>query len=279
MPDFKPYTESELREIDHRVDKEMRRINVVDWTVSLLTVGVLWALYERLKKPIFKNLDIFAAASISKEHIIGKRKPGGALGKVENIKDVLPFSRIQRNMLRFAQMSAAENIAQMSDRTKHTLRLMLTRSKLQGTSSKELAEQMRLTFKGLDRDWRRIVVTESASIATNGYIMSQGEGQQIIGQSAVDACPWCKSMIHGKIFTVTHTAPQSATKKEWDSHIWPGKNNVLRSRHAKKMGGKKRGPSELWKPTVPMHPHCRCRWVAFNPRFHEVTATGSVKAR
>lgn len=279
MAEFKPYTESELREIDRKVDEEMGRIKVWDWTMSLLTVGILWALYERLKKPIFKNLDLFALANIAREHIQGKRRPGGALAKVENINDVLPFNSVQKNMLRFAQVSAAENITSMSSRTKTQLRSLLSNAKLQGLSQKDLANQMRLTFKGLDKDWRRIVVTESASIATNGYIMSQGEGQKIVGQSAADACPWCIDKIHGKIFTVTHIAAQAMTSGMWDTHIWTGKNNVHRSRHKNTAAGKKRSSAELWKPCIPMHPHCRCRWVAFNPRFHVVDSKGFMRAR
>ena len=276
-PDLSSLSAYELNEIDKKVDEETKRINLSDWAVRLLTVGMLWALYERLRKPIYKNLDALSDVRLTADHAFGRVKPIGKLAAVENLLDVVPFNRISKNMLSFALKNAGEHIQQVSDQTRTAIRLMLVRAKMQGTRPKELAEQMRLAFKGMNRDWRRIVVTESAAIATNGYVMSQGEGQQVVGQSASDCCPWCRRMIHGKVFTITQQAPKSAASR--NTHIWPGKNNVGLSRHARARGGVVRPAAMLWSPCIPLHPHCRCRWVAINPKFQEVDSAGFVRIK
>lgn len=278
-PDFSALTKNELFEVDRKVDEEVSKIDLTEWAVRLLTVGALWALWEKLGKPVQKNLSTLADVLVRKDHAFGKVAPGGALARVENISDVLPFDKMGRNALKFATLHAGEHLQQISDKTRTAVRLALIQAKQQGTHPKELAAQLRATFKGLDRDWKRVAITESASIALNGYVMSQGEGQLVMGQSAPDACEWCADMIHGKIFTVTHTPPSSLTDPRWDTHIWVGKTNVGRVRHARAKGGRVRVSQELWKPGIPMHPHCRCRLVAYNPRFHEVGADGFMRLK
>jgi hypothetical protein len=277
--DFQALTAHELHEIDEKVEEELDRVNFVDWAVGLLTTGMLWALYEKLKKPVYKNLDALSEVKLRADHAYGRVKPIGSLAAVENLTDVVPFNRISKNMLTFALRSAAENVQQISDKTRTSLRMMLVRAKIQGTHPRELASQMRLAFQGLNRDWRRIAVTESASIATNGYLMAQGEGQQIVGQSAADCCPWCRRMIHGKVFTVTQNADTAKNPGMWQTHIWPGKNNVGRSRHLRSRAGVARPAALLWVPCIPLHPFCRCRFVAINPKFQEVDAEGFVRVR
>lgn len=278
-PDSKALPESELNEIDRRVDEESKHIDVAGWVIKCLTVGLLWALYERLGKPITKNLAALADVKITKDHVYGRRRPGGALAKVENIDDVLPFNKVSRNMLRFALAHGAENVQKISDDTRSAIRMALVRAKMEGTPPKQLAEHLRVALKGIDRDWRRIVVTESAMIATNGYLLSQGEGQKLVGQSAHDACKWCKALIHGKVFTVTHAPPTDPKDPRWLTEVWPGKNNVGRVRHLKSVAGRVRLADELWMPVCPLHPSCRCRWVEFNPKFHEIDSEGFVKLR
>ncbi len=278
-PDFSALTKTELHEVDKKVDEEVSKVDLTEWAVRLLTVGALWALWEKLGKPVNKNLAVLAAARVRKEHAFGKVSPGGALAQVENIDDVLPFNSQSKNAIKFATQHAGEHLQQISDKTRTAVRLALVRAKQQGTHPRDLAEQLRKTFQGLDRDWRRVAVTESASIAANGYIMSQGEGQMVVGQSAPGCCDWCRDMVHGKTFIVTHTPPESLASKLWNTHIWVGKTNAGRVRHARAKGGRVRVSGELWKPCIPMHPHCRCKWVAFNPRFHEIGPDGFLRIK
>lgn len=273
----KPWEPADLNEIDRRVDDEVRRIDHTGWVLKLLTVGMLWALWERLGKSLPENLKTLLGARVSRDHAYGRRAPGGRLGQIENIRDVLPFRPVSRHMLRFALAHAAENVQQVSDQTKATLRMMLTRAQIEGQHPQELARRMREVFSGMNRDWRKIAVTESASIATNGYLGAQGEGQWVVGQSAADACRWCRAMIHGKIFTVTHQPPSDPDDPMWNTHLWPGKSNVGRVRHMRAKNGNVRLSNELWKPCIILHPSCRCRLVAFNPRLQRVDAGGHVQ--
>jgi hypothetical protein len=278
-PDLRPIPERELQEADRKVGEEFSRVGFMDWAVRALTGGILWALYERLGKPIAKNLDPLAEAKITREHAYGKRRPGGALAQVENIGDVLPFDQVQRNMLKFATKQAAEHIQKIDDQTRSVIRQTIIRAKMDGTSSRDLAEKLRLSFKNLDRDWRRVAITESHAITMNGYLMSQGEGQKLLGQSRPDACQWCKQMVHGKIFTVTHAPPNNPDDPANEHLLWPGKHNVGRVRHLKDSAGKRRQSHELWHPCIPMHSSCRCTWVSYNPQFHVVGADGFMRAR
>jgi hypothetical protein len=268
----------DLNEVDKKTNEEMKRVNFKDWAIKLLTIGALWALYERLGKPVSKLSDMIPA-KVNSDHVMGHRHPGGSLGAVENINDILPYNAMSKNMLKFAFTRSAENLQKISDQARTSIRLLIAQAKLEGMSSKDLAERLRKTFKNLDRDWRRVAVTESASIVMNGYIMSQGEGQKVVGQSRPDCCPWCKSMIQGKIFTVTHEPPQNASDPKWDDFIWSGKSNIMRTRHAKAANGVIRVSGELWKPCIPLHPHCRCTWVAYNPRFHEIGPGGTLRVK
>ena len=278
-PDFSVLTKNELNEVDRKVDDEVSRVDLWGWAVKLLTAGMLWALWEKMGKPVRKNLSILSNANIRRDHAFGKVSPGGALAQVENINDVLPFNSVQKNALRFAVLHAAEHLQKVSDDTKTAVRLALIEATRQGTHPKELAAQLRKKFGSLDRDWKLVAITESSSIVLNGYVMSQGEGQRVIGQSSPDCCSWCSDMIHGKIFTVTHAPPSDLNDSKWDDFIWQGKSNAGRVRHARARDGKPRMLSELWKPCIPLHPRCRCRLVAYNPRFHSVGSDGYLGAR
>lgn len=254
-PDFDPINEADLREIDRKIDDEVEKIDLSGWMIRALAMGMLWALYEKLGKPV-KDIRPLASVNIDKDHIYGRVSPGGELRKIENIQEVVPFNKPARMALKFAMMQAGSNLQQISDKAKAQIRSVLVHAQAERQEPAMLARRLRDTFKGIDRDWRKVAVTETAAIAVNGYVMSLGEGQQVVGQSAVDACKWCKQMIHGKVFTVTHEPPEDFSAKEWETHMWPGKNNVGRSRYLKAKDGKIRSLAQLWQPCCPLHPSC-----------------------
>lgn len=279
VQDFKPFTLQELGTVDQKVKEGAEGLNVPLWVARLLTVGMLAATYERLGKPAGAALAALAAANLQEEHVYGRRAPGGALAQVAHVQDVLPFNKLARATLRYAARHTAEHVAGLADDTRKALRLTLIRGKMEGMSSKALAEHLRQQFAGLKHDWRRIVVTESAQAVTAGYLLSQGEGQLVVGQSRPDCCPWCRDLIHGKVFTVTHTPPSDPSDSRWATTVWPGKINFGRSRYPRSREGKVRTSSELWCACIPNHPFCRCTFSAYNPRLHVLDAEGRLRAR
>ncbi|QWK20814.1 hypothetical protein [Thermus antranikianii] len=111
-------------------------------------------------------------------------------------------------------------------------------------------------FGTLNRDWRRIAITETAAAHGAGFLTAM-IGQEVEWVAAQDACPYCRRY-HGRRFLVV--APDHP-HKDFQVHMWPGKTNVGRSFHPYTASGKKRSEGELAGPAIPAHPHCRCRVV------------------
>jgi hypothetical protein len=117
-------------------------------------------------------------------------------------------------------------------------------------------------FATLNRDWRRIAITEPGEMANQGFVSSMVAGSRLkrIEQYS-GACPFCRKW-DGKVFEVV---PPTKKNKNWDTEIWTGKSNVGRSASPyKRVGGQliKRLDAEMWKPSSGLfHPHCRGRWV------------------
>jgi hypothetical protein len=171
-------------------------------------------------------------------------------------------------VLTFARQRAAEHVQALSDSTRHRLRSVIAADLEQrtlgnippGTSSLEtkLADE----FATLNRDWRRIAVTEAGEAQLQGYIASLKPGTQVQRLERYEgACAFCRS-IDGRVVTVV--APDHPDKNP-DTMIWVGKNNVGRSASPKKRVGDvlvDREPDEMWQiPAGLAHPHCRGRWV------------------
>ena len=117
-------------------------------------------------------------------------------------------------------------------------------------------------FGEMNRDWRRIAITEAGENANQGLIASLPEGARVrrVEQYA-NACPFCRK-IDGRVMTVV---PDSSPEKDGDTMVWPGKTNIGRSAAPRKKtpeGLVDRLPSEMWWIAAgTQHPHCRGRWV------------------
>ena len=130
----------------------------------------------------------------------------------------------------------------------------IARRDLQGT----LLDQ----FADLNRDWRRIAITEAGEAANQGLVATLKPGTLVKRiEQYRGACPYCKS-IDGQVYTVV--SPDKPDK-DGDTQIWAGKNNYGRSGAARKRtpeGMVDRLPSELWWPVAGLvHPNCRGRLV------------------
>jgi hypothetical protein len=117
-------------------------------------------------------------------------------------------------------------------------------------------------FATLNRDWRRIAITEAGEAQLQGYVASLKPGTRIKRvERYQNACSFCRG-IDGKIATVV--AADSPDKNP-DTMVWPGKNNIGRSASPRKRVGDvlvPREPNEMWwLPAGLAHPHCRGRWV------------------
>lgn len=173
----------------------------------------------------------------------------------------------QRAVMEFAAARCAENVRNLANDARHKMRNLIAEHVterqlgIQGPGS-SLETKLLDKFGTLNRDWRRIAVTEAGEAQTQGYIASQAPGSKVKRvEQYRNACAFCRR-IDGKVVTIVDPAKP---EKDWDNEIWAGKSNVGRSASPRKRVGDtfvERDPDEMW--TIPAglaHPHCRGRWV------------------
>lgn len=187
---------------------------------------------------------------------------------VPAVVDQFGATRAQRATMEFAVTRCAENVRNLAEDARHKMRNLIAEHVTQrelgvpqvGGSS--LETKLLDRFGQLNRDWRRIAVTESGESLNQGYIASMAPGTKVKRvEQYRNACSFCRK-IDGKVVTIVDPAKEP---KDWDNEIWVGKSNVGRSASPRKRVGDafiEREPEEMW--TIPAglaHPHCRGRWV------------------
>jgi hypothetical protein len=113
-------------------------------------------------------------------------------------------------------------------------------------------------FGYLNRDWRRVALTETAMSAASGKLAQVAgmEGWEAIWTGTPNACPFCSRM-YGRSFKIVSADKEP---KDGDKEVWPGKSNIGRSVSLFTKDGRKREKGELWWPCIPAHPNCCCSW-------------------
>lgn len=184
-------------------------------------------------------------------------------GEVRGVDGLMPG---QIQAMEFAANRAAEHVVELADDARHKMRGIVARhveARQLGTESgRSLEGELLDAFGTLNRDWRRIAVTEAGEAQLQGYIAGLQPGTKVKRfEQYKGACAFCAS-INGRVMEVVDPA---APDKDWDTQIWPGKNNVGRSAAPRKRVGDKlveREPHERWSiPAGLVHPHCRGAWL------------------
>jgi hypothetical protein len=178
------------------------------------------------------------------------------------------MSAVQAAVMSYASAHAAENVASFTDAARHKIRRAIMEVESEriaerpGTIASALQSRLFDEFGDLNRDWRRIAVTEAGEALDQGVVASSPIGAKLKRVEVYrDACPFCKK-IDGLIMTVAHPADPD---KDGTREVWPGKTNIGRAAAPRKrVGGEliAREPEERWWiPAGVVHPHCRGRWV------------------
>lgn len=178
----------------------------------------------------------------------------------------------------YGKAHCAENIQAVTDAARHrmmTICLEHIQGGLIGAKEGTWAHaKIRLfdEFSVLNRDFRRIAVTEGGEAVNQGFVLATPIGQQVKRIEAYKgACAFCES-INGRTFTVV-----SPTKndKNGETEIWSGKTNVGRSASPMRREGNtlvERTKDELWWPAAgTQHPHCRGSWFPITAKPPEVS--------
>lgn len=178
------------------------------------------------------------------------------------------LSPLERSILGVARARAAEAISAVTDAVRHRMKQIVVehvQAMILGQTDGGTVERMRTrlfdAFGTLNRDFRRIAVTEAGDAHSMGYIAAQPAGTKVKRIEAYyGACSWCKS-INGKVFRVV--APDDPARNG-DTDVWVGKTNIGRSASPRKRQGDllvDRPTEERWWVAAGVqHPHCRGHW-------------------
>lgn len=179
--------------------------------------------------------------------------------------EAFALTAAQQQVLSFGAMRCAENVRALTEELRHKMRATImhhAEEVMTGAPGESLQTRLLDQFGQLNRDWRRIAVTEAGNCQLNGYIASLKPGTKVKRvEQYKNACSFCRR-IHGRIMEVVSP---DARYKDGDTQIWPGKSNVGRSASPRKRVGDVLVPREAhelyWVPAGTAHPHCRGRWV------------------
>jgi hypothetical protein len=178
---------------------------------------------------------------------------------------VFQFSPAQKAALEYGAARCAENVRALTDDVRHKMRQTIMQhaeEKMLGVTGEALQTRLFDQFATLNRDWRRIAVTEAGECQMQGFIAAQKPGSRVKRvEQYQNACSHCRK-IDGVVMEVV--APDHPNK-DGDKMIWQGKTNVGRSAAPRKRVGNvlvEREPEERWWIAAGVqHPHCRGRWV------------------
>jgi hypothetical protein len=174
----------------------------------------------------------------------------------------------QKATLEFARVRTAENVRSLTESVRHRMRNAIVRhledqqTTAAGVAGQALQSKLFDEFATLNRDWRRIAVTEAGEAQTQGYIATLKPGTKVKRvEIYATACGFCKKINDVVATVVSPDHPD----KDPDTMVWVGKNNVGRSASPMKRVGGVLVPREAheryWLPAGLAHPHCRGRWV------------------
>jgi hypothetical protein len=191
--------------------------------------------------------------------LLGKLGEKAGEGGWPTFKSLLPtLERKEQEVAKWTFTRAAEHVTNITDTARASLREQLTFAAMEGLPAKQLQQRLFDKFSVQNRNWRRVVLTETAFSVQNARLagVDPKDGWEAIWTAGPKACPFCMKQ-DGKRFRLVE--PGKATSGE--TQIWVGKNNVGRSSSPRDKDGNKRAVDELWYPCLPAHPHCICQWT------------------
>jgi len=181
------------------------------------------------------------------------------------------MSDAAKHIIEYAKLTAMDNVVSMSRQAQHKIKgtvLDHINRKMSGDESaneEKLQQDLFDDFAAMNRDWRRIALTEAGEACNQGFIASLPDGAKVRRMEMYKgACPFCKK-INGRVFNVVSPGDPN---KNGETDVWVGKTNIGRSASPRKRtenGLEVRDPSDMWwVPAGVAHPHCRGRWMALS---------------
>jgi post-segregation antitoxin (ccd killing protein) len=187
---------------------------------------------------------------------------------LEAVVQALRLAPVAKACLDYGAVRAAENIVALSREARASIQQVLMAHALKKQSGDHTATPQYLeqrlgdTFANLNRDWRRIALTETGEMSLQGFVAAQALGTKLKRiEQYRGACGFCKK-VDGMVMEVVD--PELPVK-DGRTQIWVGKTNIDRASSARKRteaGLVARAEHELWWLAAGViHPHCRGLWV------------------
>lgn len=178
------------------------------------------------------------------------------------------LSAREKAILEYGRARCCENVAAVSDAMRARMRRFImdyTEAEMLGDkvrTAESLQTQLLDTFGTMNRDWRRIAITEATENLNQGFVASMPVGARLKRiEKYRGACDHCRA-IDGKIVTVADPADP---KKDGATQVWPGKTNIGRSASPRKRVGtvlvERTKKERFWIATGAQHPNCRGSWL------------------
>jgi len=202
----------------------------------------------------------------------------------EQIKTKFEFSDFENKTLQYAQQHAAEHLSIRDGSLKNKIigmvRKQITEGLQEGLSAGEMTQRLfwidpsdelgkqfsKQTIEAINRDWRRICVTEISYAMSNGYLASvrdENKGKKTYFVYSGNYFPgekpneWCNKWLGTIVLLVDTPLSDDRIDDEYAQYaIWIGKNNVGR------------GVNDQWI-CIPTHPWCTHWYQVINPAVQE----------
>lgn len=196
-----------------------------------------------------------------RSHLLHKAGARVAAGDLPSWGTALrTFGSSQSEALAWTKARALQFMTALDSKARESMLTTLVASRQAGEGVGKLQRRLFDSFSTLNRDWRRVALTETAMAVSNGALASVNPAEGWLAEwvAGLHACPFCKAQGGKRYRVVSADAPS----KNGDTQVWAGKNNHGRSAHAwSTKEGRFRTADELWWPCIPAHPCCGCVWV------------------
>lgn len=260
--------------LDYLHGKDPNEYSLDDWLKA-----VDWIVHNYLPDDIIRSeAEYMAVRAVFAGNIQSNmERTGASLTEASALVAVAPTSRLiagsvaklsalETAVVDFSIARAAEHIADIGESTRHRLRsIIIDHEEARATGRPEatlwnLQSRMQDEFAILNRDWRRVALSEVARDANEGFLSTLEPGTRVRRIEAYNACPFCKK-IDGMVFTVV--SPDKPDKDGWEE-VWVGKTNIGRSASPRKRVGdqlvERLDAERYWPAAGIMHPNCRGTW-------------------
>jgi hypothetical protein len=175
------------------------------------------------------------------------------------------YNNQDMDMIEMAELECGIYIQNITERARNKISAIIINDIKQRKNKYEVFQDLWDQEEDINRDWDRVVRTETAINCNNGLFLSQlrsePEEENIFmkGISSPDACPYCLDLVSEKIVVLKDTGkPGDKIRIEGVEYnvIYPGLSNYGRK------------PKD-YIPAVTIHPYCRCTWERYYPELEK----------